>query len=467
VKACCYDEFCRLETFETLSNFLDMTKQNIIVGLEALIERQVGNAIAQKKQASQFSPNSATNAETPGPSEPKVNPKLQNTGEGYEPATVSELGMERHRDLVNNQVDVPIPDKGVTADTRDAISIIPCDNAGVQDALMSPGDPTMKVTDPQTHSVEPSISEKLQLKKDAAAAIEKGAELAVLGQKIVDLLMTQTVYKQANVQPPAPTITQEQLFQDAAKIAEASDAAANAAVKSALLDSVEHALYCADMVAADFKSRVDQLAKDAAAEAAAEAAPAAPSQEAPAPAATAEAAPEEKAPADPSPAPVEQTETPSEPKQATLPPDMVDPAAAAAMQDPMPGGEMSEAEANQLLMDSLAETGIDMGVPAGGEMAPDDGMDAVYELLDELVAMGVPPEEAIAALQDVFDEHAMGVDPAMGMQADLEAGKTGHYKFASIIGRPRNKTADQEQKIAKVRSTVRDIMYGPNVKDFT
>jgi len=88
--------------------------------------------------------------------------------------------MERHRDLVRNQTDVPIPDKGVTADTSDALENVPADNPGVQTALMSAGDPTQKVVDPQTHSSEPSISEKLRLKKDAAAVMAKIAEVNTL-----------------------------------------------------------------------------------------------------------------------------------------------------------------------------------------------------------------------------------------------------------------------------------------------
>ena len=422
-----------------------MTKKITIAGIQEFTKAAVLNAKTARaqKQASQFSPDSADNAEKPASTEPKVDPKLQNTGEGYEQAGISEIGMERHRDLVRNQPDEPIPDKGATPDTRNALDILVAD--GVQDALQSAGDPTMKVRDPQNDSSEPNVDDKLQLKKDAAAIVSQLDDLHKLGQTIIHELMAQTVGNKSASANAEPTFTAAQLLQESEKMAQ-SDISPSA-VKEALLPIVEQAIYAADCVAFDLALKQANAQKPA-----------------PAP---------QKPPAAPK-------QTPA--KQAAVPPEMVDPAAAEAMQQPM-GGEMLPAEAEALLGSSLEANGVDPammgGAPPGGapDGAPADGAADAGEIPPELLAeilpviemleeQGYTLDEVVDALEEISGESAAGVDPAMGALADAEAEKTGHYKFASFIGRPRNKTAQQEQRAAKTRSALRDIIYGPGTTNF-
>ena len=398
---------------------------------------------ARAKQASQFSPNSADNAEKTGPSEPKVDPKLQHTGEDFEQAGIGELGLERQRDLVRNQVDVPVVDKDVKPDTSDAIANLPAD--GVNTALESAGEPTMKITDPQNASNEPSVEEKLQLKKDASALIAHFKSIEALGQDIIDSMMKSALEKSASAPSQTPVHTKEQMLDAIDSVpAPTSDE-----VKTAMLPMVERALYAAELVALQY----DQFCKESAAN------PPQPSDAGAAP------------------------KTPDVPaKQANIPPEMMDPAAAAAMQDPLGGGGgMPPEEAQMLLDQSLAENGVDPaslggappeGMPpesvpmeGGGEGEADEAM--ILQAL-ELTAqqLGISPEEVVEAIADMCAEEEAGIDPEMGAVADAEAEKTGQYKFASFIGRPRNKTAEQEQRAAQVRKVVRDIVYGPSTKDF-
>ena len=388
-----------------------------------LLNKQVSYSLAKRAQmASQFSPDSADNGEKPGPTEPKVDPKLQHTGEDYEQAGISEFGLQAQQDLIRNQVDMPIPDKGAAPDTRNALDITSAD--GVQDGITSAGDPTMEITDPQNHAAEPSVDETLQLKKDAAAILRAHDDLVEMGQKILESLMVRTVQKTSSASQ-TPIYTQEQM------LAESVGTPSAAEIKSAMLPMVEKALYAAELVAVDIKGYGNE-------------------------------------------------------KQADFSPETVDPAAAEAMQAPL-GQEMPPDEAERLLEQSLVENGVDPStlgetsseslplgavVPDGPptDMEGSDGAVSDEEEIEQIISLceelGVQPEEVIEAMEDLAAEENAGITPEMGAVADEEAEKTGHYKFASFIGRARSMTSDQEKRAASVRRMLRDHVYGPSKKDF-
>jgi hypothetical protein len=150
----------------------------------------------------------------------------------------------------------------------------------------------------------------------------------------------------------------------------------------------------------------------------------------------------------------------------------------AAMSDPAPtdgGGEppLSEEEAQALMAQSLQENGVDLGAIGGdpGTPIPDEG---AVDFSPEELAMfeqamqqaGVSPEEVAQAISELEAEQEAGITPEQGMVADEEAAKTGHYKFASFINRPVAKTAEQEQRAAKIRGAIRDFLYGPSTHNF-
>jgi hypothetical protein len=109
------------------------------------------------------------------------------------------------------------------------------------------------------------------------------------------------------------------------------------------------------------------------------------------------------------------------------------------------------------------------GMPADGMTGEGGGefSDELMQVMEILEQQGFSLDEIIDAAETVLAEQDAGIDPAAGAVADEEAEKTGHYKFASFIGRPRNKTAEQEQRAARARRAMRDQIKGPGVKDFS
>jgi len=443
-----------LENFQ-FDRILMRKEKLTISSMKDMLDKGIIQTI-QRKQASQFSPDSDDNAETTGGDEPKVDPKLQNTGEGYEQAGISDFGMEAQQDLIRNQKDTAIPDRGAEPDTSNALEITVAE--GVQDAFQSGGEPETTVTDPQDAASEPDVDEKLKIEKEAASLMQRFAELETLGQTIVDEMYKAAAASKAAPVPSAdmgeahkaaaaskaapvpsadpvpakqaPLFTQAQLLAAAAKMAAADSVSSDQLVRKETLSFVDRALYTADAVAYDLAQSRQKQASD----------------------------------------------------------DVIDPEAAAAMQAPAPmggEGEPTPEEAQMLLDQSLAANGVDAGAiapaddaalpPEGDVAAPEGGMDpAAEEQVMEMIAMivetmeeqGVPQEETIAALEEIAAEQQMGVDQATGAIADEEAAKTGHYKFASFIKRPTQKTADQEKRAARVRGYMRDLVYGPGTDNF-
>jgi hypothetical protein len=434
--------------------------------LDPAIQQALAGVLAQRKTSSQFSPNSDSNAEKPDSSEPSVADKLKNKGEGFESAGQSDWGVQSNRLLIENNPNIPLADKGNDLDKTHAEDQIP--GQTLDTVMDSAGEPTMKMPDPQSTAGEPEVSEKLKLKKDASMILEKTKELEDLGMRIIDHLTELTVNKSASAPPVTPPAAHNTAAEATALAASDVDMGQ---VKRAMINLLEDAVYAADVIALDAKQRQNNLLQQSTALGKSAALPATP--------------------------PAAQPSSPQEPKAANA----IDPAALSAMGDMggmggMGGGmggepDISEEEANALLAESLSENGVDpaglgggmspemgaMGDPAGegAEISPEmlqspEAQAAIAELvaaLQQTGVEGISPEDIAAALADVDAIEAAGIDPNAAAIADEEAGKTGHYKFASFIDRPRNKSAEQIQRSAKIRGAVRDFLYGPGTRDFT
>jgi len=409
----------------------------------ALLEKVVGRIIEEQtqrmhKSASQQSPNSVSNVEESSP-EQKVTQKLQHKGDDYAKATMTSFGLQQTRDLTGQGPNTgPLPDKASSDQPEDRSSENDTKSNPLYDVFHTPEKPTQEVSDPGTQG-DP-VSEKLQLKKDAAALLTRMDDVNRQGQEIIDYLMRLTV-DQKHAGAPAvtpPSYSQEELLTEAAKLATGD---AMTQVKTALLHAVDDAIYAAEATALQVKQAEKTAKQDA---------------------------PIKLPPLSP---PAKQA---SDDKELPPPTEVGGEQAMAAMSDPAPaemGAPISEEEAQALMMQSLQENGIDPGAVDGGAGALDT---PDIDISPEEIAMfeqamqqaGVGPEEVAQAIAELEAEQGAGITPEQGMIADEEAAKTGHYKFASFINRPAAKTAQQEQRAAMIRGAVRDFIYGPSTRNF-
>jgi len=68
-------------------------------------------------------------------------------------------------------------------------------------------------------------------------------------------------------------------------------------------------------------------------------------------------------------------------------------------------------------------------------------------------------------LNTLVAEKEAGISLDQAFAGETETRQTGHYKFASFIGRPALKTADEEMRASKLRCAVRDYIRGANKND--
>lgn len=432
-----------------------MTKLAHTTSTSQLIEKVVGRMIAERtsmatKQASQQSPASVTNMEESDPDQ-KVTQKLQHTGKDYEKATMTSFGLQQTRDLTGQGPNTgPLPDKASSDQSDDRSSMNDTKSNPLYDVFDSVGEPTQNIDDPGTQGE--AVSDKLQLKKDAAALLSRLDDVNKQGQQIIDYMMNLTVErKQAGADQTL--YSQDELLTEAAKLASAD---AETMVKTALLHAVDDAIYAAEGAALEIK-RAEAEAQH-------------PGR----PVKTETLAPIKKQ--------ATGLEPPPEAPPAEMPPtgDVGGEQAMDAMSAPAPGAEpggeppISEEEAQALMAESLQENGVDPGAlegDGGGEPGGDGGgIDISPEemaLFEQAMQQaGVTPEEVAEAISELEAEQGAGIGPDEGAVADEEAAKTGHYKFASFINRPAAKTAQQEQRAAMIRGAVRDFVYGPSTRNF-
>jgi hypothetical protein len=406
-----------------------------------LIEKVVGRMIAQRtemagKKASLESPQSASNMEESS-GEQWVTQKLQHKGEDFEKANETSFGRQITRDLLGQGPNSgPLPDKASSDQPEDRSSENDIQDNPLFDVFESVGEPTQEITDPGTQG-EP-VSDKLQLKKDAAAILSRMDDVNKQGQQIIDYMMKLTVdRKEASAEQR--TYTQDELITEAAKLASADS---RTEVKTAMVTLVDDAIYAAEATALVLKNEQSHSQQKSASE---------------------EELPETQIAADPVPAPSAVDVGGTQAMDA-----MTEPAPAAEM-----GGEppISEEEAQALMGESLQEIGIEPPAAPDGEIVQEgEGIDISPEELalfeQAMQQAGVTPEEVAEAIAELEAEQEAGINPAEGAIADEEAAKTGHYKFASFINRPAAKTAEQEQRAAMIRGAVRDFVYGPNTRNF-
>jgi hypothetical protein len=144
--------------------------------------------------------------------------------------------------------------------------------------------------------------------------------------------------------------------------------------------------------------------------------------------------------------------------------------------DPALGGEEmgGDEETDLALIQALLEQGLspeeviqvletEVGADASqADISPDDSM-AIEAALAEA---GISPEETEAAMAELQAEESAGVNPEEAMALESEVAKTGSYKYASFIGRPATKTANEERRASVVRKFVREFVYGPQARNF-
>ena len=433
-----------------------MTKPVFATDTTKLIERVVGrmidNRMLMSKGASNSSFDSVSNMEESASGQYVTN-RLKHTGEDYAKATVTSYGLQQTRDLLAQGPNIgPLPDKASSDQENDRSSEHDIKNNPLYDVFHTPEEPTEKITDPGTQG--DTVSEKLQLKKDAAALLTRLDDVNKQGQQIIDYLMHLTVQQKQAGTPAVtpPGYTQEELITEAVKLA---DADAKTQIKTAMLHIIDDALYAAEAAVLEIKQAESEESKKAVSVPNPVSLPGLPKL-----ASGGEMLKEEP------PAPL-----PAAPPAAEVGGEQ----AMGAMTDPTPsegmGGEpsISEEEAQALMAQSLQENGVDPAM-LGGESMPDDGVEispdefAAFEAA--MQQAGITPEEMDAVIQELQQEEAAGVTPEEGMIADEETAKTGHYKFASFVKRPAGKTAQQEQRAAMIRGAVRDFVYGPSPRNF-
>jgi hypothetical protein len=397
-----------------------------------------------QKQASQLSPNSVTNQENSS-SEQYVSKKLQHTGENFAPAGQTSYGLQQTRDLANQG-----PNTGPLADTisdlpqnRDPLHDIP-DNP-LMTVLESAGEPEQGTKEPEVQG--DAASEKLQLKKDASVLLQRFDETAKLGQQLVDHMMSLIATQKTASISNKPVYTPESVLEETK--AQAAEQEIES-LKTATVEMVENTIYAAGAVALAIKEKMDAAKQTKQA--------------------SGELPPEEGGVA----------------PQAEVGGD----AALAAMQQPTgmePGGseDISEAEAQALMQQSLAENGAvpedvappegDLLAAEGGDLGGDlGGGDLGGESISpEEMALfqqamqqaGIGPEEMAQAIAEIQAEQGAGITQEEANLGDDEAAKTGHYKFASVVQR-QPKAPDQEKRAACVRGVIREFCRGLDITNF-
>jgi hypothetical protein len=405
------------------------------VSTTQLIEQAVASMMREKR-ASQQEPDSRSSAETAKAGQ-NVDPKLKHKGDHYAASGMGSFGLEQTRDLLEGQGPNtgPLPDSPETNPPKDQSSLDDIPGNPIYTSLDPMGEPAVNRKDPGTQG--DSVSEKLQLKKEASALMTKVADLSKQGDEIIQYLMQLTV--QGGKQASAPAYTQEQLINEAVKLASVDT---RTAVKTALAHLADDTIYAAEVTARAVKQARDENEEE-----------------------TEESAETE-----------EPVQVPEEELQAMNDPDPgVEPDAGIPPGEGVPSGnDLSEEEAEALFAQALAENGVD--VPQGGEASPEElpedlaplegegeaaPDDEILALAEELARMGITQEEVAEAMGELQAEEAAGIGSDAGALADEEALKTGHYKLASFIGRTEAKTAQQEQRAAHIRKMVRDLVRGP------
>jgi hypothetical protein len=455
-----------------------------------------------------------------------VTEKLRHKGEGFAPPSETSYIKQQEKDRLDQG-----PNMGPVVETvslpDDLNSQDDIKDNHLYDVFESIGEPTQEKDNPGNMGHDP-VSEKLQLKKDAAAVMAKYAELTVQGERIIEYLTRYAV--------------QGQKYASAAAYYDQSNISADQLVKAAMLDVVDESLYAAEAVALKLASDASEAdAEEAAAlagggegveadPAALEAMDAAYAGEDAAGGYAGEDGGGELTEDDlvalatsllesgVSPEETEEVisgvvdeligggdegagleglgeELPADaggglPEEAAF-----DDTKTSEYEDlqPMPdagaeglGGEGMEAlpadaGAGQISEDEIV--GIVQELSDAG-YSPDE-IEAVLEqelgadaddaeispdeeaaIVQELSDAGVTEEELAEVLQELEAEQAAGVDPSAASAIDEEVSKTGSYKYASFIGRQYAKTADEEQRGAVLRMYLRDVVYGPRTRNF-
>jgi hypothetical protein len=397
-----------------------------------------------------------------------VTNKLRHTGDGYTDTSATSYILQQRRDLISQPNQGPLVEKP-SSDLPNNLDSLGNDIHEPLYETLDPGpEPTGNGTSEQPPQ-GPDASEKLQLKKDAAAVLYSLDQVREQGQKIIDYMMAATIGKTGSY-----NITNNEVINQTALAA--TQDGNSGAVKSAMLSLVDDAIYAAEGTAVKIADALagEQLAQES-------------------------FAPEALLPEEsdyPAEAPIQSIETEGgseiteadvaafeqaledagvtpEEVEAVLSGVDVDPTSDPSMagsaeisEDDLAEFEQAMAEAG-VTPDEVEEALAEIDGAGGGEVPPIEDADAEADAFtDELAQAGISPEETQEAFSDVAQEEALGIPPEAAAAADEEAAKTGHYKFASFINRPNSKTAQQEQRAAIIRTAVRDFIYGPQTSNF-
>jgi hypothetical protein len=495
-----------------------MKKLANTISTSQLVEEAVGRVIASQKQAS------VSNAEDT-PSGQYVTKKLQHTGEGYTGTSETSYIQQQRRDTMDQGPNTgPIPDKVDLPKDRTNDDGLPTED--IFDVFESMGEPTQNVTDPGNLGDDP-VSDKLKLKKDASAIFVKYDDVIKQGNQIINYLTNASIQsaKQASNAPYTAADVQPQRTVDpnavkmamlgvienavygaelvALKVAEVTDEylegegggegelppelppesiealEAPVAGGEAIADTGEGGETTNDDLVAIIQElaqaglgqeEIAQVLEGIAGgggEAVEEPIPAeggemldvpedaglVPLDEGEAKAGEFE---EELAPAEPSEAPVE--EPAADPALEPVEPEL-EPA----------GGEGGDELIQSLLAQGLSpeevvqilesEEGAD---PSQAQFSPEE----LAELQQALAEAGISEDEANLAMDELQAEEAGGVNPEEAAALEDEVAKTGSYKYASFIGRPSTKTAEEERRASVVRSYMREFLFGPQSRNF-
>jgi hypothetical protein len=309
---------------------------------------------------------------------------------------LGEYGKSQGEHLKKQFKDMPIPGNGAS-------------KISVPDSQMFDGNI------PKTHVLEsggevstaqkeldPTVSEKLSLKKQASLLVETARQLSGFGAQILDYIVANQ--KSASFD----------YGQAVEKTASFEDIRANTA------DIVERAVYGAELLALELYGRKKQAEAEM---------PVLP--------------PEGEAGAE------------------GIPPEMM----AAGGELPVEGeAGPSQEDAEAAFAQALSENGVDPAQLAGGGAVEggEGGLDSLQgeALRKALNDAGVSDEEILALIQEMSAEDEAGLSPEEGAMLAADAEKTGSYKCASFNAKRTPKTAEVERKLAKARGVLREICYG-------
>jgi hypothetical protein len=360
-------------------------------------------------------------------------------------------------------------DRPGTFDTRDAFS----------------GRPGMPSARPDYSRSEQNVSEKFKLKKEASELMAKCAELQNQGNAIVQLLLESAM--QEKTAAAQGTFTAEQIANDARSIAGAT--VDREQVKTALKELADNAIYAAETTALYLKEAEDELPDEEEANAAIQRSIAA----------NEEGGDDELPPEilqelstlnDAMDAELSEAVQSGEltPEEAELEKEeiigeIIDELQSGGEQDEALEGMDEEIDQLQAAVESELAEQVQSGelTPEEAELEKEEVLSEIAaelesgviddeiggeERLDELFdAYGATDDEKSDVLNTIVAENEAGIPPEQIAAAEDETQKTGHYKFASFIGRPALKTADEERRASKIRCAVRDHVRGARRED--